>query len=64
MFEPIPAPGYRTISGKANPPDDGTLYHVQLRSGFADQSNAYTARQIVWIHTGSGGDVVAIRKVG
>lgn len=31
MIAPIPAPGFRTISGKRNPPDkDGAKYWVQL----------------------------------
>lgn len=69
MFADIPADGFTLISGKRNPPDDGTEYHVQLRSGFCDLQNRYTARQLVWIHDfstnpqGSGGDVVAVKKV-
>lgn len=68
-FQPIPAPGFVLISGTRNAPDDGTEYHVQFRSGFCDFQNRYTARQLVWIHDfstnpqGSGGDVVAIRRV-
>lgn len=61
MFEPIPAPGFKLISGKRSPPNDGTEYHIQLRTGFADMANTYTCRQLVWIHDGSGGDVVAIK---
>lgn len=62
MFAPIPAPGFKLISGKRAPPDDGTEYTIQLRTGFVDRAHRYTARQLVWIHDGSGGDVVAIRK--
>lgn len=61
MFAPIPAPGLKLISGKRAPPDDGTEYTIQLRCGWVDQNNRYTARQLVWIHDGSGGDVVAIK---
>jgi hypothetical protein len=61
MFRDIPAHGYQLISGKRNPPDDGTLYQIQLRSGFCDEQHRYTAKHIDWIHTGSGGDVVAVK---
>jgi len=63
MFEPIPAPGFQLISGKRNPPDDDSEYHIQLRTGFADRTNRYTAKQIVWIHTNSAGDVMAVQKI-
>lgn len=63
-MEEIPAPGFRLVSGKRNPKDDGKQYHIQLRNGFADMNHAYTAHQIVWIHAKSGGDVVAVREAG
>lgn len=62
-FQPIPATGFTKISGKRNPPDDGTEYRIQLRNGWVDENNHYTARQLVWIHDGSSGDVVAVKKV-
>lgn len=61
-FHPIPAPGFTKISGQRNPPDDGTEYHIQLRNGFCDMQHSYTAKQLNWIHDGSSGDVVAVRK--
>ena len=60
-FHPIPAPGFTLISGKRNPPDDGNLYTIQLRNGFCDEQHQYTANQIIWIHDGGSGDVVAIK---
>lgn len=63
MFRDIPADGFQLISGKRNPPDDGTLYEIQLRNGFVDRQHRYTAKQLVWIHDGSAGDVVAVRVV-
>lgn len=61
-FYPIPAHGFTKISGKRNPPDDGAEYMIQLRNGWVDKTNRYTAKQLVWIHDGSSGDVVAVRK--
>jgi len=61
MFRDIPAPGYSIISGKKRPPDDGKLYGIQLRNGFCDEQHRYTAAQIDWIHTGSAGDVCAVK---
>lgn len=61
--DPIPAPGFTLISGKRNPPDDGTRYEIQLRTGHVDRTHRYTAKQLVWIHGGHVGDVVAVRPV-
>ena len=63
MFNPIPAPGFTKISGQRNPPDDDAQYQIQLRNGFCDLQHRYTAKQLTWIHDGSSGDIVAIRKV-
>lgn len=60
MIEPIPAPGFRMVSGKRSPPRDGKRYFIQLRMGFADRRVSYTAEQLVWQHDGSSGDVVAV----
>ena len=62
MFSEIPAKGFVKISGTRNPPDDGSLYMIQLRTGFCDLQHRYTAKQLIWIHDGSSGDVVAVRK--
>ena len=61
--DPIPAPGFQSISGKRTPPTGEQRYQVQFRNGYVDRSNSYTASQLVWIHTGSEFDVVAVRKV-
>jgi hypothetical protein len=60
--DPIPAPGFKLISGKKAPPDDGTEYEIQFRSGWIDRARTYTARQLVWKHDGSAWDVVAVRR--
>jgi len=59
--QPIPAPGFQTISGKRNPPDDGTKYHVQYRNGYVCKWT-YGASQLRWKHDGSDWDVVAIKR--
>lgn len=61
--EPIPAPGFQLVSGKRAPPDKTAKFHIQLRTGHVDDKHTYTADQLVWIHDGSCGDVVAVRRV-
>jgi hypothetical protein len=56
---PLP-PGFRPCSGKRSPPRGDTRYYIQLRNGFADMNNAYTASQLRWIWEGHAGDVVAV----
>ena len=53
--DPIPANGFRLISGKRSPPKGDKRYEVQFRNG-------YTAAELRWIHDGSDWDVVAIRE--
>jgi len=60
--DPIPAPGFRLVSGKQGPKDQTMKYQVQFRNGYVDRSNVYTARQLVWIHDGSPFDVVAVKE--
>lgn len=59
--DPIPAPGFRRVSGKRSPPDDGKKYEVQFRNGYVDRKNTYTAAQLQWKHGESDWDVVAVR---
>ena len=59
--QPIPAPGFRMVSGKRSPPDDGREYQVQFRNGFVDDKHKYTARQLKWKHEGHDFDVVAVK---
>lgn len=61
-LDPIPAPGFRLVSGKQGPKDQTMKYQVQFRCGRIDKSNVYTARQLVWIHDGSPFDVVAVKE--
>lgn len=62
MFREVPAPGFKRISGE-KPPNFGAeqRYTVQLRMGWCDMANQYTASQLNWIHDGSGGDIVAVK---
>lgn len=64
-IDPIPAPGFTTITGKRNPPNDGSKYEVQFRIGFVDRKHQYAAAQIRWQHRDppDSFDVVAVRKV-
>jgi hypothetical protein len=57
---PLP-PGFRRISGKRAAPRGDKRYHIQLRQGFVDERNSYTADQLRWVWDGSAGDVVAVR---
>lgn len=61
MVNDIP-PGFTRISGKRPPPDDGSKYHIHLRCGFTDTRIAYEPRQLVWLHGGHAGDILAVRK--
>lgn len=65
MMLPIPAAGYRTISGKRRPPRSlGDELHCQLRSGIVDPyGKPWPVETTVWIHDGSPADVVAIKAV-
>lgn len=60
--EPIPAPGFKTISGKRKPPANDQRYEIQFRNGYVDRKASYTAAQLVWIHDGGPWDVVAVRE--
>jgi len=64
MMHPIPAPGYTPTTGDRPPRKSwGDMVMVQLRNGWCDLANRYTASQLVWIHDGGSGDVVAVRRV-
>lgn len=54
-------PGFRRISGKRRPPHSDKEYTVMFRNGFIDRRNTYRADQLVWVHTGSGWDVIAVK---
>jgi hypothetical protein len=58
----IPAPGYSRISGKKNPPNASDGYWVQLRTGWCDDLSPWPAIGPRWIHDGTAGDVIAVRK--
>lgn len=64
MIRPIPAEGYQLISGKRRPPASwGTALWCQLRNGWCDLFAPWPVETTDFIHTGSTGDVVAVRKV-
>lgn len=63
MMHDIPAPGFRTISGKRNPPDgEGVKYWVQCRNGWVDELGPWPVRGPRWTHNGSDWDIVAVRR--
>ena len=63
MMQPVPAPGFQLISGKRKPPASwGERLWCQLRTGWVDEHGPWLVATTVWVHTGSDGDVVAIRK--
>ena len=35
-----------------------------FRNGFIDWRTSYRADQLVWVHSGSGWDVVAVKEAG
>lgn len=48
MMRPIPAPGFRRISGKRNPPTTDSGYWVQLGSGWVDELGPWPVRGPNW----------------
>lgn len=53
-------PGFVRISGKRKPPK-GWEGYIALRCGFVDTRVSYERDQLVWIHDGSSGDIVAVK---
>lgn len=63
MIEPIPAPGFTLISGTRKPPAPwGEKLWCQLRTGWVDHFGPWPVHTTNWIHQGTAGDVVAVRK--
>jgi hypothetical protein len=57
------APGFTRITGTRAPPKSwGTELYIQLRCGVVSKE-PYPVATCVWLHTGSGGDIIAVRKV-
>lgn len=46
---PIPAPGFKLVSGLRGPRKKDAEYMVQYRTGYIDKFT-YTAAQMVWTH--------------
>jgi hypothetical protein len=64
MMNDIPAPGYKLVSGKRKPPASmGTHLFVQLRTMGWCPPDPFPVATANWVHTGSGADIVAIRRV-
>jgi hypothetical protein len=61
MRQPVPASGFRLISGKRNPPDKGRGYWVQVRCGWVDMQAPWPAKGPRWKHTGDDWDAVAVK---
>ena len=63
MISPIPAPGFTATNGKRAPRKSwGEKVWCQLKTGWVDEHGPWLVATTVWVHTGSDGDVVAIRK--
>ena len=64
MIEPIPAPGFRMVSGKRKPPASmGSELWCQIRTGWVDRFGPWPVETTRWIHDQTAGDVVAIMEV-
>lgn len=63
MIRPIPAPGYRAISGKRNPPKADGGYYVQLRNGMLPKE-PWPVRDTRWIWDAEPHDfdIIAVRN--
>lgn len=58
---PIPAPGYRKVSGKRRPPRSlGERLFCQIRNGICDPL-PWPVDTVRWKHDGTTGDVVAVK---
>ena len=53
--------GFRKVSGKRSPPNDGGKWFIQLRMGFVDERIAYEIGQLRWVHEGHAGDIIAVK---
>ncbi len=53
--------GFQKVSGKRSPPDPEKEYVVMFRNGFVDWRTSYTASQMIWIHSGSSWDIIAVK---
>jgi hypothetical protein len=62
-LDEIPAPGFRLVSGKHRPLNQGQKYQVQFANGYVDRKHEYTASQLKWIHAGHLWDVIAVKPV-
>ena len=59
--KPIPAPGYRKVSGKRRPPRSlGDRLFCQIRNGICDPQ-PWPVDSVRWVHDGTTGDVVAVK---
>lgn len=55
-------PGFVRISGKRKPPE-GWRGRILLRNGWND-GRTYEREQLVWVHDGGSGDIVAVMTLG
>ncbi len=61
-IKPVPAPGFKLISGKRKPTEGE--YHVQSRNGLVWEDRTYGPEHLNWLHTGSDWDIAAVRRAG
>jgi hypothetical protein len=63
MIYPVPAPGYSLITGTSKPPASwGERVWCQIRTGRCDLFAPWAVTTTRWVHDGTDGDVVAVRR--
>lgn len=60
MQHDVPAPGFKMVSGEKGPTEGE--WWCQLRTGWVDHHGPWPWNGPQWKHTGSGGDVVAVKR--
>jgi hypothetical protein len=60
-ISPIPAPGFKLVSGKSKPTEGE--YHVQFRNSLVDEEHVRRPDSLRWIHIGCAWDVVAVKRL-
>ena len=63
MMHPIPAAGFSIITGTRKPPASwGEHLWCQLRTGWVDEFAPWPVSTTRWLHDGTAGDVVAVKR--
>ena len=64
LISPIPAPGFRLITGNRNPPASAKGYWVQCRNGWVDRLAPWPAEgpRWKWSNRPDDWDVIAVKR--